>query len=122
VTDTNAPWSNYPPPAYPPPAYQPPYQPAPPSKSTNGLAIASLVLGVLWIWGLGSILAVIFGYVSLRQIRQRGENGHGLALAGLILGIVGVVGAILLTVLIIVAAATTPSGCFYNNVGDLVCN
>jgi hypothetical protein len=56
----------------------------------SGLAVASLVLGLLWIGGLGSLLAVIFGAVALHQIRlARGRlTGTGLAVAGLVLGIV----------------------------------
>ena len=58
---------------------------------TSGLAIASLVLGIIWLCGLGSLLATIFGAVALSQIsRSRGQiEGKGLAIAGLILGIVG---------------------------------
>ena len=58
--------------------------------SVSGLAITSLVLGILWIGGLGSILAIIFGSVSLYQIRiSKGRlAGAGLAIAGLVLGIV----------------------------------
>ena len=63
---------------------------APEIPSVSGLAIASLVLGILWIGGLGSILAIIFGSVSIYQIRiSRGKlTGIGLAVAGLVLGIV----------------------------------
>ncbi|MGB7589403.1 MAG: hypothetical protein WBM00_11920, partial [Solirubrobacterales bacterium] len=43
----------YPPPPPPPPAYMPPMQAAQPK--TSGLAIASLVLGLLWMYGLGSV-------------------------------------------------------------------
>lgn len=58
---------------------------------TSGLAVASLVLGVVWLCGLGSLLAVIFGGVSLSQIsRSRGTlEGKGMAVAGLVLGIIG---------------------------------
>jgi hypothetical protein len=58
----------------------------------SGLAIASLVLGILWICGVGSILAVVFGVVSINQInRSEGRTtGKGLAIAGLVLGILGV--------------------------------
>lgn len=78
---------------------------APPRSGTNGLAIASLVLGILWIFGLGAVLAVIFGHVSKRQIRDRGEGGGGLATAGLILGYLGIAGLILF----IITAATAAS-------------
>lgn len=80
-----------PPPGYaPPPGYQPPQQPIP--QSTNGFAIASLVLGIVWIWWIGSILALVFGYVGLSQIRRSGgyQGGRGLAIAGIVLGWVGI--------------------------------
>ena len=58
---------------------------------TSGLAIASLVLGLLWLCGLGSLLATIFGSISLTQIsRSKGAlGGKGMAIAGLILGVIG---------------------------------
>jgi hypothetical protein len=64
------------------------------SSGTNGLAIASLVLGILWLAGLGAVLAVVFGHISKRQIRERGEGGSGLSTAGLILGYLGIAGAL----------------------------
>ncbi len=69
---------------------------------TNGLAIASLVLGILWLYWVGSILALIFGYVAKGQIdRSRGaEGGRGLAIAGIVLGWVGVGILVLLVVLV----------------------
>ena len=68
----------------------------PPAPKTNGLAIAALVLSVLWLGGLGSILAVIFGISSRHSIKksQGQEAGEGLALAGLIIGILGLLGAV----------------------------
>jgi hypothetical protein len=51
------------------------------TSSTNGLAVASLVLGIVWLYGIGSILALIFGFnrqVSDRSIpRFRARGGHG---------------------------------------------
>ena len=84
----------------PPPGYG---QPPPVGQTTNGLAIASLVLGIVWVFGLGSILAVIFGFVGRKQIRQSSgrQSGGGMAIAGIVLGFVGVVGLILWIVLII---------------------
>ncbi|MGI9120420.1 MAG: DUF4190 domain-containing protein [Acidimicrobiales bacterium] len=77
-----------PPPAsgnFPPP---PPYYGA--QARTNGMAIASMVLGIIWLMWLGSILALIFGYIAKRQIRERGEAGSGMATAGIVLGWIGV--------------------------------
>jgi len=80
----------YPPPGQYPPPYPPPYPyPAYVNPGTNGLAIAALVLGILWLYWVGSILAVIFGHIALSQIRHTGQGGRGLAIAGLVLGYVG---------------------------------
>ncbi len=65
------------------------YPYAPPQR-TNGMAIASMVLGILWLYWIGSILALVFGYVAKKQIRERGETGGGMATAGIVLGWVGV--------------------------------
>jgi hypothetical protein len=58
---------------------------------TSGLAVASLVLGILWLCGIGSLLAAIFGGVALGQIaRSKGRlAGKEMAIAGLVLGIIG---------------------------------
>ena len=75
---------------------------------TNGLAIASMVLGILWIWWIGSLLALIFGYVALNQIRASAgtQGGRGMAIAGVVLGWVGV-GMLALFILFGVIAAST---------------
>jgi len=58
---------------------------------TNGAAIASLVLGILWLWWFGSFLALLLGYSARREIRasKTPQGGDGLALAGIILGWIG---------------------------------
>ena len=60
-----------------------------PAGSTNGLAIVSLVAGLLWMWWIGSILAVVFGHAALNQIARSGQSGRGIAIAGLALGYIG---------------------------------
>lgn len=57
------------------------YPPPPPSRGTNGFAIASLIFGVLG----GVLLSVIFGIIALNQIKRRGQGGRGMAIAGLVL-------------------------------------
>lgn len=59
-----------------------------PSPRTSGLAVASLVCGLLWFGWLGSLLALIFGYVARRDINASGGTlrGEGLANAGIWLG------------------------------------
>jgi Domain of unknown function (DUF4190) len=88
------------------PAYQQPYSPYPPAAPTNGLAIAALVCGVGgFVIGLSFIPAIICGHLARKQIRQTGEQGAGLALAGLILGYVGTALFIALIALFVVIAA-----------------
>jgi hypothetical protein len=67
-----------------------------PASSTNGLAIASLLCGVFWLWWLGSALAVVFGHLALGQIERSGQSGRGMAIAGLALGYIGIAMLILL--------------------------
>lgn len=54
---------------------------------TNTLAIVSLVcaLGGLII-GIAAPIGAILGHVALKQIRERGEQGEGMAKAGIIIG------------------------------------
>ncbi len=70
-------------------------------SSTNGLAVASLVVGLFWMWWIGSVLAVVFGHLALGQIARNGQSGRGLAIAGLVLGYIGL--ATLLFTLLAVA-------------------
>ena len=92
------------PPYYPPPppygATPPPYGPPygtgyptryPPPAPTNGMAIASLICAFLF-----APLGIVFGHISLSQIKRTGEEGRGLAVAGLVI-------SYLVTVLTIVA-------------------
>ncbi len=84
---------------------QQPYGQAP---KTNGMAIASLVLGILWICSVGSILAVVFGYMAKNQIKESGgmEQGDGMAMAGIVLGWIGIAFLILYLIGLAVGFAT----------------
>lgn len=66
-------------------------------KSTSGLAIASMVCALVWLWGLGSLLGLIFGYAARRGIAESEGTvgGGGMATAGIILGWIGVVSSAL---------------------------
>jgi Domain of unknown function (DUF4190)/Domain of unknown function (DUF1707) len=91
----------------------PPPPPAPPpALRTNGLAIASLVCGVaqMMLWPLATIPAVVLGHVARSQIRRTGEQGAGLALAGLILGWIGVGFAVLATIGIVLLVVSFSHG------------
>jgi hypothetical protein len=71
---------------------------------TNGMAVASMVLGILgmvgMIWIISPILALVFGYISKGQIDRSGgsQEGRGFAIAGIVLGWVGIVFGILMAV------------------------
>jgi hypothetical protein len=64
----------------------------------NGLAVASLACGLaqLVFGPLAAIPAIVFGHAARRQIKHSGEQGAGLALAGLIFGWAAVILGVLL--------------------------
>jgi hypothetical protein len=99
------------PPLYPPPgAYYPPPYPPPvggwgppqpmqpmPRSGTNGLAIASLITAFTgFLCCIGSIVAIVLGTVALDQIKRTREEGFGLAVAGIALGVAGLVVALVI--------------------------
>ncbi len=65
---------------------------------TNGFAVASLVCSLFgWVcMFIGAFLGIIFGFVALSQIKRTGQNGRGLAIAGIVIGAVVLVGGIAL--------------------------
>jgi Domain of unknown function (DUF4190)/Domain of unknown function (DUF1707) len=73
----------------------PPAPPAPPvfvrPAPVNGLAVASLISGIVWMAWFGSLLAIVFGHIALDQIKESGgqQSGRGIAIAGLALGYLG---------------------------------
>ena len=78
-----------PPPGYGPPGYGPPPgygypspgYPGPWRRPTNTVAILALVMAFVF-----APAGIVLGVVARRQIRQSGEEGDGLALAGIIVG------------------------------------
>ena len=98
----------------PPPYGQQPYNPYPAQQGTNGFAIASLVLGLLWFYGVGAILALVFGYMGKRQIDESDgrQQGRGLAIAGIILGWIGLALVVLVTIAIASAINHSDTGGF----------
>ena len=89
------------------------------SQQTNGLAVASMVLGIVGVFffiffGIVSILAFVFGWVAIGQINRSGgrQGGKGMAVAGVVLGAIEIV----IFVALIVAAANG-GGHFYFHIG-----
>jgi len=76
---------------------------------TNGMAVASFVCSLLFfVYFIPSILAVVFGHVARRQLRDAGgqQRGAGLATAGLVLGWIGVAALAVIVVVLVVLAAS----------------
>ncbi len=87
-------------PAY--PGQQPGYggypgYPQPQQTGTNGLAIASLSTGIIAfpfscipLLGYGSVFlaiaAIVMGVIAMKQTKQTGQQGRGMAIAGVVLG------------------------------------
>lgn len=59
--------------------------------STNTMAIASLVTSIVgfapYFGGILSIVGIVLGSVALNQIKQTPQDGYGLAVAGIVVGI-----------------------------------
>ena len=66
----------------------------PPTQRASKMAIWSLVLSILWLGGLGSLAGIMLGFAARRKIPQTGERGYGLAIAGIIVGVVTLIVAI----------------------------
>jgi peptidyl-prolyl cis-trans isomerase B (cyclophilin B) len=73
-------------------------------QKTNGIAIAALISSFFV-----SVLGIILGFVALNQIKKTGENGRGLALAGIWIGFVAVGITVLIIILQVVALAALTS-------------
>jgi hypothetical protein len=83
------------------------------ATTVNVLAVVSLVLSIIWVGGLASLAAIVTGVMARRQIRDAAgrETGEGAALAGIIIGSVGVVltAVAVLAMVLFFAIPTTPS-------------
>jgi hypothetical protein len=78
--------------------------------TTNTLAIVSLAAGIGSFFahilpGVGgftvALVAVVTGYMARKQIKQTGEQGMGIATAGMIIGIAHLVLIVLLVILVL---------------------
>ena len=86
-------------PAYGAPTYGAPTYGASTAAKTNVLAIVSLVSSLVGFFtGIGFLVGVVCGHISLSQIKKTGEQGRGMALAGLIIGYIGIALSVILTI------------------------
>ncbi len=79
---------------------------------TNSLAIASLACGVgqLFLGPLSTFPAIVLGHMARREIRRTGENGRGMAAAGLVLGWTGFAFLVLACLFIVVIISAVSRG------------
>ena len=79
--------------------------PAPaPGAPWNVLAIVSLIASLVGF----SLAGIITGHLSLNQLKTSGEQGHGLALAGVIVGYATIALGLLIALIFIIAAVLFP--------------
>jgi hypothetical protein len=87
------------PPGYGPPSYPGEYYPAPDYRGDywsdgavqpgmNGIAIASLISSFAGLFCcIGGISAIVLGAIALDQIKRTRQDGYGMAVAGIVIGI-----------------------------------
>lgn len=96
----------------------PPGAPMPGGAATgnNGLAIASLIVGLVSflccsVGFIPGIIAIVLGVMGKNQIKQTGQSGEGMATAGIVLGAIGIVWAVFWLIL------AMANGSWYYQVG-----
>jgi hypothetical protein len=105
-----------------PPTYPGPYDPYQAyqggSYGTNGLAVASLVTSIAGIFlGLPlayvglliPIVGAVLGCAALSQIKRTQQAGRGLAIAGIVIGCLTLVGLLFVLALVVLSAAALNS-------------
>ncbi|WP_179476333.1 DUF4190 domain-containing protein [Mycolicibacterium vinylchloridicum] len=74
-------------------------------RGTNGMAVASFICSLLCM----GILGIIFGHIAVSQINRTGEEGKGLAVAGLVIGYLSMAAVLLIYVVpLLFFAASRP--------------
>ena len=102
------PWSGY--------GYPPPPPPPPAQTGTNPFAIAALVLGLIGAFPLG----IIFALVALRQVRRTGQQGKGMAIAGLILSVLWLIAIVVMVSLFLADRAERDESGAISQGGDVM--
>lgn len=77
-----------------------------PKRGTNVLAILALVFAFVC-----SPVGIVLGAIGLNQVKRTGEEGRGIAIAGLVLSVVFTLLAVLFFVAVAVDCANNPENC-----------
>ena len=110
-----------PPPGYPPQQYQYQYgygygYPPPQRSGTSGMAIAAMVCGICgFLCLVPGLVGIILGAISLPQMKRSGQNGRGMAIAGIVVGALWIV---LFVVLIIIGNHSNGQQVQFGNSGS----
>lgn len=60
----------------------------------SGTAVAGLTLSILWIFGVGSTLGLVLGWSDIRRCRREQRPVSGVAVAAVVIGAIGLIGAV----------------------------
>ncbi len=63
-------------------------------QRTDRMAAWSLVLSIVWLGGLGSLAGIALGIAARRRIAETGGRGTGLAVAGIVIGVLTLIFAV----------------------------
>jgi hypothetical protein len=84
---------------------------APPAtQRTSKMAIWSLVLSIAWLGGLGSVAGILLGISARRRVAGTGERGAGLAVAGIVVGVITLLFAVAYWVVLAMHAGGSGGG------------
>jgi hypothetical protein len=113
-TEHRAPGAPQAPQQFPQPQQQVAWQTAPGAGATaptSGLAIAALVLSLVWLGGLGSVAAIVLGLIALSQIKNSNgqQGGRGIAIAGVVIGALGAIATAAIFALVVAFGTTVES-------------
>jgi hypothetical protein len=99
-----------PPPGFAPPPYPGGYYPGPEypgdywsheaaQTGTNGMAIAALISSFTGIFCcIGGIVAIVLGTIALDQIKRTRQDGYGMAVAGIVIGVATLIVALIVMI------------------------
>ncbi|WP_226002940.1 DUF4190 domain-containing protein [Paenibacillus sp. BJ-4] len=96
--------------------YNAPFNQPPVVPPTNSKAVASMVLGILsvvipYLGLIIGIVGIILSSLSLKEINRYGEQGRGMAIAGLVCSIIGtLIYALIILFLVVVFVIAASSG------------
>lgn len=77
-------------------------KPPNPNKTGAGMAVAALICGIVSLFVFGiilGILACVFGGIALSKYREGLHSRKGMSIVGIVLGIIGIIGALVVIAL-----------------------